>query len=682
MGYKIKNLGHNIKDFFKYMDKKYLVIFVVIIIAVSITLAIVFKPSEEEEDDDSIIETAIVEIYNLVLFGPDEVSIYEGDTYQEIGYYATLNNKIVTENVVVNNNLDTNKIGRYTITYSIGDIVKTRIVNVIEKNNTNISNIKLEVIGNTEIHLTLGDTYHDAGCQAFDKDNNNISSKIKTTNPVNTNKVGIYYITYSITLDNETKNTKRLVVVHPKENTSGNNQGNGSQGNSNQSGGSYGSTNENNGIKVNTLNISTNYSNTYTKNNITISVSASGDNLAYIKLPNGNKVYGTTTSYEATSNGNYYFYVYDTNNNYNVTTARITTIDKTAPTLTCKAKFDGTKTEISVNSKDNSGIDYYNYANKYKSALSTFSVSEELDLKNLIVTAYDKAGNYTSAKCTVEKSNSAVIKPDSSENVVAESETPTLKVYISKKSGYYITRVWAENPYKQLHKFDSPEYGKNLYKPKKLLELARNKNNLSNTLLLGFNASAFYLKDTYDASEVSKYPKYDKTSVGTIVITEGEVIRNTYDKAYKTRFIAGVDKNNKLRVFKDAKASSTADINKKKEWANEVINSGIRNTFTHASVLIENGKKSSDTTSMPSINTKKNRQAICQVNDNNFVLITGSNLNRNDLQNIMLDLKCETGTNLDGGGSIALFFESHGSNTISTIIGNARSLTEVGYFSE
>ena len=47
----------------------------------------------------------------------------------------------------------------------------------------------------------------------------------------------------------------------------------------------------------------------------------------------------------------------------------------------------------------------------------------------------------------------------------------------------------------------------------------------------------------------------------------------------------------------------------------------------------------------------------------------------------MLNLKCQTGTNLDGGGSIALLYKDKNSS-IQTIIGNGRSLTEVGYFSE
>ena len=66
----------------------------------------------------------------------------------------------------------------------------------------------------------------------------------------------------------------------------------------------------------------------------------------------------------------------------------------------------------------------------------------------------------------------------------------------------------------------------------------------------------------------------------------------------------------------------------------------------------------------------------------NFVLITGTSLNRQNLIDIMLSLKCQTGTNLDGGGSIALLYKQAGSNEIKKVIGDSRSLTEVGYFSD
>ena len=85
---------------------------------------------------------------------------------------------------------------------------------------------------------------------------------------------------------------------------------------------------------------------------------------------------------------------------------------------------------------------------------------------------------------------------------------------------------------------------------------------------------------------------------------------------------------------------------------------------------------------MPSPSSSKNRQAICQIDSNNFMLITGADLNRSKLINIMLKEGCNTGTNFDGGGSIALLFKSGSSNNIETITGNRRSLSEVGYFSE
>ena len=98
--------------------------------------------------------------------------------------------------------------------------------------------------------------------------------------------------------------------------------------------------------------------------------------------------------------------------------------------------------------------------------------------------------------------------------------------------------------------------------------------------------------------------------------------------------------------------------------------------------MVENGQASTDTTSMPSPNGKPKRQAICQIDGNNFLLITGSELSRQDLIDIMLSAKCQTGTNFDGGGSIALLWKSKNSTTIDTVVGNNRDLTEVGYFSE
>ena len=262
--------------------------------------------------------------------------------------------------------------------------------------------------------------------------------------------------------------------------------------------------------------------------------------------------------------------------------------------------------------------------------------------------------------------------------IVKQEETETLKVVIRKSGSYYTTQIWVKDPYNQLMKYDSPQYCRALYLPGYLMEKGISESGSTDKLAVGFNASGFYLKNTYDAASVNYYPAYDKTSVGTLVITNGKVVRNAYDKAYKTWYIAGVDKNGTLQIYTDSKSS---DANAKKQWADGVI-SEIKNTFTFASPLVVNGQASNETTSMPSPTGAPKRQAICQIDGNNFLLITGSNLTRQNLIDIMLSANCQTGTNFDGGGSIALLFKSKNSTKIDTVVGNGRALTEVGYFVE
>ncbi len=279
---------------------------------------------------------------------------------------------------------------------------------------------------------------------------------------------------------------------------------------------------------------------------------------------------------------------------------------------------------------------------------------------------------------TVLNSNPNMADAGLTGEIVKQEETDTLKVVIRKSGTYYTTQVWVKDPYNQLNKYDSPNYGRQTLHPSYLLKKAIEERNLSDKLIVGFNASGFYLKNVYDAASVNYYPAYDKTSVGTLVITDGKVVRNAYDKAYKTWYIAGVDDTGTLNIYTDSKST---DVNAKKAWSETVI-SEIRNTFTFASPLVENGQASSETTSMPSPTGKPKRQAICQIDGNNFLLITGSELSRQDLIDIMLSANCQTGTNFDGGGSIALLFKSKNSTEIEVIIGNNRDLTEVGYFSE
>lgn len=586
----------------------------------------------------------------LTLKGDQTITIYRGNAFVDPGYSAYNSKKTdLSSFVEIETNVNTEKIGTYTITYKLYDIEVTRTIEVIANPNEK-TEIVLNTTGNdeeddTNVYLWLGEEYVEPGYKVINSFGIELTDKVEIEGEVDTSKEGIYEITYSlIDLNEQLVSVTRKVIVED--------------------------------VKIELIKST----NDYTNKDISINIKIDNNSFDYIELPNKEKIKIKEYTYTVNDNGIYTFTIYNKKGYKKIESVDINNIDKEAPTGSCNGIYKDRKTTVNISASDNIGIGKYVVdGTGYTS--SKIVLNKKVNTANVKI--YDTVGNFKQISCNVvDNSYLAPIKPSSSENVVKKSETDTLKIYITKKNSYYITRVWAYDPYYQLNKYDSPEYGTKLYNPKDLLQMAINRDNLSNNLIVGFNASGFYLKDTYDADSVSKYSKYDKTSVGTLVITNGQVIRNVYDKAYKTWYITGVDPSNTLKIFTDEKASTASEINAKKEWANSVINSKIRNTFTFASPLIMNGVKSDIITSMPSASSRVSRQAICQVNSNNFVLITGYDLNRNDLIQIMLNLNCQTGTNLDGGGSIALLYKEPNNSSISTIIGNGRNLTEVGYFTE
>jgi hypothetical protein len=54
-------------------------------------------------------------------------------------------------------------------------------------------------------------------------------------------------------------------------------------------------------------------------------------------------------------------------------------------------------------------------------------------------------------------------------SLIKHAETDTLRIWIYKNNTYYVSKIWVNNPYGQLNKFDSPQYGYQLYQPSDLL---------------------------------------------------------------------------------------------------------------------------------------------------------------------------------------------------------------------
>jgi len=622
------------------------------------TYEVKYRVSNSDNETVEVVRKVIVKklsIPKITLKGSNTITLKYKEKYIEPGFSAyDEKDGDITNKVKVSNNININKAGKYQVIYTVSNsdnqVVEVKREVVVE----NLSIPKITLNGSDTITLKYGEKYIEPGFSAYDEKDGNITDKVKVSSNINSNKSGNYTVTYNVTnSSNQSVTITRSVIVEKSQFT----------------------------YKVS---LSTTKQ---TNSNVTINITVSGDGYSHTVMPDNSNNYNKQIAYVVTSNGTYTFKLINKDGTSYTENVKVNNIDKELPKGSCVATINMTNTIIDVDASDNISILKYIYMdndNLIKETTANKITYDSKTSENVSVKIIDSASNSRTINCSIiDNSYLPAIKPSASEKIIKQEETDTLNVYITKVTTqydwYYITRVWAKKPYYQLNKFDSPEYGEKLYKAKTLLSQAVTTNSLSNKLVIGFNASGFYLKDTYDADSVSKYPAYNKTSVGTLVITNGKVIRNVYDKSYKDWFITGIDKNNKLRIFNDYK---TTDSEAKKQWSNSVINSGIRNTFTFASPLVENGVASSNTTSMPEPDYNLYRQAICQVNENNYVLITGYKLKRSELINIMLNLNCETGTNLDGGGSVALLYKSSNSSTIESILDNGRELPEVGYFSE
>ena len=107
---------------------------------------------------------------------------------------------------------------------------------------------------------------------------------------------------------------------------------------------------------------------------------------------------------------------------------------------------------------------------------------------------------------------------------------------------------------------------------------------------------------------------------------------------------------------------------------------GIRNSMSFPPVIVTNYKAVSSATD------HNLRQAICQVDRNNFIIITNvtsrsAGFNFKDMANYMVSLNCRTGFNLDGGGSINLYYKKNNS-TLSSITTTSRKIADILYFVE
>ncbi|CAA6800912.1 MAG: Unknown protein [uncultured Sulfurovum sp.] len=148
----------------------------------------------------------------ITLLGDENVTVYQGEMYVDAGANA-LDNKDgdISANIQTVNNVNTNVIGVYTVTYNVSDnagnsaLQVTRMVRVIEVPDTTIPIITLLGEDNLTIYQNenyvgnaVAMSYVDAGAIASDNKDGDITSSIVMVNPVDVSTLGTYIVTFDV----------------------------------------------------------------------------------------------------------------------------------------------------------------------------------------------------------------------------------------------------------------------------------------------------------------------------------------------------------------------------------------------------------------------------------------------------------------------------------------------------
>lgn len=577
----------------------------------------------------------------FTLFGDEEVVIYEGNEYKELGYIAiSEDGDNVSNKVKVKSNLNVNKVGTYKIKYSVRSLFKvykkTRTIKVLQDN---LKEVNFTLNGSSMVNIKLGSNYSDPKFSCYLKSNKqNLDRYVKITSNLNNKKEGVYEIKYTLTYNGKTKELSRKVYVYKET-------------------------------------ISYTLSTTALTNKpVTIKFRSNIHNFAYVILPNDNVIYKNEFSYNFYENNKYTFFVFDSLNNYETYTVNIDNIDKTPPSGTCKIVMKNGTTDYTVTSRDEDISKYvYNNEEKYTSTQNTYKVSTYL--RNDMVLLVDKAGNKTKIKCDVTKSYEKVIKPSSKDNVVYSSTSDSLVVNIVKKDGYYLSRIWMKDPYLQVKKEMLSSNAKKLVLPKNILEQAINKYNLKSKIVLGGNASGPVMKGSHYSYVAERASYYNLKEPSALLVYNGNIIINDYKTYAGNTTIYYINGQNQLSYIPVMENNSP--IERKIAFEN-AISSGIYNTFAFNPMLVINGKVQSVSNDYYAL-----RNGFCQINENNFIWVVSNTKkwNKPDFAKFMGSLGCVNAANFDGGGSVALFYKEKFGN-IKTLTGNGRSLSSVIYFTE
>ncbi len=301
----------------------------------------------------------------ITLKGSDVVVLSKGMTYYEPGYVC---NDIVT----TLGNVGTEE-GIYDLYYKTTNSNSIAQRKVIIIDNPDIANLfpVITINGEEIVYLKQGESYNELGARAYDYIDGDISSSITINGDINSNNLGEYFVSYTVTNSRGYKNSitrKVHVVSHDAD-----------------------------------LHIDYVLSpNSLTNGNVTIKLSINNE-FNKIVYPDGSE--GNELTYVVNANGTYKFYIYDMYNRVIQKEITINNIDNRPPEGSCIATMFYDRTEVKVSITSERSISSYEYLINGISSGGTQSntfVSNTTNPSLVKVIVKDNINNKSELTCSLE----------------------------------------------------------------------------------------------------------------------------------------------------------------------------------------------------------------------------------------------------------------------------------------
>nr|WP_321220968.1 immunoglobulin-like domain-containing protein [Clostridium mediterraneense] len=140
-----------------------------------------------------------------MISGVSDKTIKVGDSFDPLaGLKATdKEDGDLTSKVTVSGKVDTSKVGKYTLEYSVKDskgLTTTKIVTItVQDKDVTPTNTKPEIKGADNVELNVGDKFDPlAGVTASDKEDGDLTSELSYSGQLDTSKAGKYTLIYSV----------------------------------------------------------------------------------------------------------------------------------------------------------------------------------------------------------------------------------------------------------------------------------------------------------------------------------------------------------------------------------------------------------------------------------------------------------------------------------------------------